>query len=78
MLNCRICDREAEKAGYCRLHAKAYRTIVKNYVLWKKALGIRWKEYLSEITKNSLTGEWSKEVAMYLEQNGDKDSVKIS
>jgi hypothetical protein len=77
-LDCKTCDRKAEKGGYCRLHAKAYRTILKQYVSWKKALGIPWKEYLSEITKNSVTGEWAKEVAKYLEQNGDKDSVKIS
>jgi hypothetical protein len=76
-LDCKICHREAEKAGYCKLHAKAYRTVVKNYALWKKALGIPWKEYLSEITKNSLTGEWSKEVAKYLEKKGDKNNVKI-
>jgi hypothetical protein len=29
-------------------------------------LGISWKEYLSEIAKNPLTGEWAKEVAEHL------------
>jgi hypothetical protein len=76
-LDCKVCHRQAEKAGYCRLHAKGCQNVVKNYPVWKKALGISWKEYLSEITKNSLTGEWAKEVATYLEESGDKDDVKI-
>jgi hypothetical protein len=42
---------------------KAYENIVKEYAFWRKGLKISWKEYLSEIEKNSLTGEWAKEVA---------------
>jgi len=45
---------------------KAYENIVKKYDVWKRALKISWKEYLSEVAKNSLTGEWAKEVAEYL------------
>ena len=77
-MNCKVCHKQAEKVGYCRLHAKAYQNVVKNYPGWKKAIGVSWKEYLSEITKNSLTGEWAKEVAEYLKKNGAKDNVKIS
>jgi hypothetical protein len=76
-LECKVCRRQAERLGYCKLHAKAYQSVVKNYPVWKKALGVSWKEYLSEITKNSLTGEWAKEVAEYLAKNGDKNDVKI-
>jgi len=54
---------------------KAYETIVKKYELWKKALESSWKEYLSEIAKNPLTGEWAKEVAEYLINSGEKQNV---
>jgi len=54
---------------------KAYESISKKYELWKKALEISWKEYLSEIVKNSLTGEWAKEVAEYLIKSGEKQNV---
>ncbi|MEM2994491.1 MAG: hypothetical protein QXI91_00530 [Candidatus Bathyarchaeia archaeon] len=71
-MKCVICNREAIKDGYCELHIKAYESILKKYELWKKALEISWKEYLSEIVKNPLTGEWAKEVAEYLIKSGEK------
>jgi hypothetical protein len=43
---------------------------VKKYEVWKKALDITWKEYLSEIVKNPFTGEWAKEVAEHLIKSG--------
>jgi hypothetical protein len=45
---------------------------VEKYEAWKKALDISWKEYLNEIVKNSLTGEWAKEVAQHLLENEGK------
>jgi len=72
-MKCRICEREAIcESGYCKLHTKAYDNIVKRYDQWKKALEISWKEYLSEIAENPLTGEWAKEVAKSLARNGEK------
>jgi hypothetical protein len=72
-MKCRICEREAIcESDYCKLHTKAYDNIVKRYDQWKKALEISWKEYLSEIAKNSLTGEWAKEVAKSLARNGEE------
>jgi len=62
-LKCVICSRETDEKSHCELHAKAYENINKKYDEWKKALEISWKEYLSEIVKNPLTGEWAKEVA---------------
>jgi hypothetical protein len=66
-LKCKICSREALKSGYCEFHSKAYENIVKRYEGWKNALAISWKEYLREIVKNPLTGEWAKEVAKHLD-----------
>jgi hypothetical protein len=54
---------------------KAYGSIVKKYDAWTRALNISWKEYLSEVVKNSLTGEWAKEVAEYLINTGEKQNV---
>jgi hypothetical protein len=33
---------------------------------------ISWKEYLSEIVKNPLTGEWAREVAESMIKSGEK------
>jgi hypothetical protein len=74
-LKCALCDRKTDEEGYCELHAKAYKNIVGRYDVWKKALEISWKEYLSAIARNSLTGEWAKDVAEYLIRSGEKQSV---
>jgi len=60
------------------MHLKAYENIVEKYPVWRKALKISWKEYLSEIEQNSLTGEWAKEVANYLINNEGTISVEES
>ena len=57
---------------------KAHESIVKKYDLWKKALEISWKEYLSEIAKNPLTGEWAREVAEHLIESGENQNVTNS
>jgi hypothetical protein len=62
-MKCTVCGEEAGEQNYCTLHSKAYKAIVDSYGRWKKAIGISWKDYLSEIAKNPLTGEWAKEVA---------------
>lgn len=74
-MKCVICSRETDEKSYCELHVKAYENINKKYDEWKKALEISWKEYLSEIVKNPLTGEWAKEVAEHLIKSGEKQSV---
>ncbi|MDR0373765.1 MAG: hypothetical protein LBI79_09530 [Nitrososphaerota archaeon] len=61
-VKCKICSREAEASGFCSLHLMAYRNIMEKYTVWQKAVKIEWGEYLVQIQKNSLTGEWAKEV----------------
>ena len=78
MLNCKICPRKPVKNGFCHIHLKAYKNIVEKYDFWRKALKISWKEYLSEITQNPLTGEWAKEVANYLISNEGTRHAKKS
>lgn len=73
-MKCVICNKETGESSYCELHGKAYENIVKKYELWKKALEISWKEYLSEIIKNPLTGEWAREVAEQLIKGGEGKS----
>ncbi|MCL2358705.1 MAG: hypothetical protein LBH74_03765 [Nitrososphaerota archaeon] len=62
-MKCKICNRETEDKGFCPLHLRAYRNIVEKYAGWQRALNIDWTEYLVQIQKNSLTGEWAKDVA---------------
>ncbi len=74
-MKCEICDREAVRSKYCKSHYEAYENITEKYEVWKKALEISWKEYLSEIAKNPVTGEWAKEVAEHLARSGEKQNV---
>jgi hypothetical protein len=78
-LKCAICYREAVgKESYCKFHSKAYENLVRKYDSWKRALELSWKEYLSEVVKNSSTGEWVKEVAQHLINNEEKHDVQES
>ena len=72
-MRCKICSREAEADGFCSLHLKAYRNIVDKFEVWKKASNVSWQQYLVEIQKNSLTGEWAQEVLKHLIEEGNKD-----
>jgi hypothetical protein len=74
-LNCKICQRKSVKNGFCLLHLKAYENIVEKYDFWRNAQGISWKEYLSEIEQNPLTGEWAKEVANHLINSEETKNV---
>jgi hypothetical protein len=65
-MKCKICIRDAQQNGFCLMHLKAYQNIIEKFDMWKKASDTTWKNYLLEIQKNSLTGEWAKEVAKYL------------
>jgi hypothetical protein len=65
-MSCKICRRLIKKEGYCSLHFKAYQNICEKFEVWNKALEVSWIDYLVNISKNSLTGEWAKEVAKYL------------
>jgi len=71
-MKCIVCNRACDKKGYCRFHKKALQNIVKSYPSWKKALGLSWEEYLNEISENSITGEWAKEVVKHLIKSGEK------
>ncbi len=72
-MKCKICQRSAEEKGYCHLHYRAYESILDRFKVWQKARGLPWMEYLGEIQKNSLTGEWAKEVAKQLIWEENKD-----
>ncbi len=76
-MNCKICRNSAiPKEGFCDRHLKAYKNIQDRFEDWNKALGISWKEYLSQIAENSSAGNWVKEVAKYLIENGETQNVR--
>ena len=74
-MKCKICSREVRENCFCLLHSKAYKNIIETFDVWKKASDVSWTEYLVEIQKNSLTGEWAKEVSKYLIMEG-KENVR--
>jgi hypothetical protein len=71
-VSCKICNHPAVKEGFCKQHLKAYRNLVDSFALWQRALPISWKEYLSQIAEISSAGNWVKEVAEYLKENGEQ------
>jgi hypothetical protein len=77
-VKCKACDREAVEKDFCRVHLKAYENILDKYEVWTKALQISWREYLSEIEQNPLTGEWTKEVAKHITNSEETRYVKES
>lgn len=77
-MNCKLCSKEAEGNDFCTLHQKAYGNLMDSYTVWRKALKTSWQEYLSQVAKNSLTGDWVKEVAKYLLENEETKNVKQS
>ena len=77
-LNCKICQRKAVTEEFCQIHLKAHENIVEKFDCWRKASAVSWKEYLSEIERNPLTGEWTKQVAKHLTDNEETNNVKQS
>lgn len=75
-MRCNTCGRDAGRRKLCPYHKKAYENIVEKYAVWRKSLKISWEEYLKEIGKHSLTGEWSKEVARCLTSNEEVNDGK--
>ena len=71
-MKCKVCVREAEEAGFCSLHLRAYRNVLEKFDAWRRASDLVWMEYLVAIQKNSLTGGWAKEVVEHLieDENG--------
>ena len=71
-MKCKACGREAAEGDFCLPHFKAYKNLIQKYDCWRKALRISWIEYLNEIKRNPLTGEWIKEVTIYLINDEEK------
>jgi hypothetical protein len=55
-----------EKSDFCLYHDTAYDNLRKAFESWKLSLKIDWPCFLREITENSATGDWVKEIANYL------------
>jgi len=70
-VKCKICLREAKENGFCLMHWEAWQNVLKKFETWRRASGLVWAEYLVEIQKNSLTGEWAKEVIKQLIEDGN-------
>ncbi len=75
-MKCKICSRDAKSEGLCVFHSRAYQNILGKFNAWRKASEVSWTQYLAEIQKNSLTGEWAKEVADHLIRVEKKNESK--
>jgi hypothetical protein len=72
-MRCKICNREAVENWLCSLHFQAYKNILGKFDVWKKASELSWSDYLVAIQKNSLTGEWAKDVSKHLIMEGKEN-----
>ena len=55
------------------LHYRAYQNLMEKFKVWQRASGVSWNQYLVQVQKNSLTGEWAKEVAKHIIEEERKD-----
>jgi len=46
---------------------------MEKFKVWQRASGVSWNQYLVQVQKNSLTGEWAKEVAKHIIEEERKD-----
>ncbi|MCW4004231.1 MAG: hypothetical protein NWE95_10015 [Candidatus Bathyarchaeota archaeon] len=76
-MKCKICEREAQENGFCALHLLAYKNILEKFDVWERASNVSWRQYLVEIQKNSLTGEWAKEVIKHLIKDENQECHHI-
>ncbi|MBI3860152.1 MAG: hypothetical protein HY296_07995 [Thaumarchaeota archaeon] len=66
-MKCRLCKREAI-SEFCRFHQEAKVAVEVGYEKWVRAYGtLDMKSYLHRVIASSETGQWSKEIARYLE-----------
>ncbi len=72
-MRCKVCCREAVRDDFCAFHKLACEGVVEGFSVWQRATDVVWSQYLVEIQKNSLTGEWAKEVAKYLFEEENRD-----
>lgn len=63
--DCSICGREGD-GKLCKYHHEACRRVARHYEVWRQRIGLTWKEYLCEVSKNELAGRWVREAAEFL------------
>jgi hypothetical protein len=49
---------------------------VDKYKVWQKASEFTWNQYLAAVQKNSLTGEWAKEVVNHIIEEEQRCQAK--
>ena len=62
-------------AGSTKKRAR-YENVVRSYDQWRRALDISWKEYLSQIANDPLTGEWTRQVVQHVMKSEGHVNVK--
>ena len=66
-MKCQVCGRESS-SDLCRRHAEAKERVEATYPRWVRAYGgIRWDKYLDNVKRNVQTGQWTKEIAEFLQ-----------
>jgi hypothetical protein len=51
--------------------------ITRHYEVWRERKGLKWRDYLKEISENDSAGMWVREAAIYLHEK-DKGGAKAS
>jgi hypothetical protein len=75
-MKCEYVTKDMPQVTIADFTKKARANIVEEYDKWRKSSEISWKEYLSEIAKNPLTGKWAKQAAQHLLKRVELKNVK--
>lgn len=68
---CTLCGRRRKGGSkYCLYHQRAYENLKEAFERWRQALDISWMEFLKEVAGNPETGEWAREMAEKLREEG--------
>lgn len=68
-MQCKICGRPINDDGdFCKYHQTSYDNVQDAFAVWKTALDIEWKDYLTRISEEEGLGKWAAEVVDYLMQ----------
>lgn len=69
---CSLCWRRHEDGSeYCTYHLAAQENLLKAFSDWREALEVGWRDFLVAVAARPESGEWVRDVAIYLLEKGE-------
>ncbi|MEM0043301.1 MAG: DNA topoisomerase I [Sulfolobales archaeon] len=73
---CNIPRDPSSEIGFCKIHEKAYRNLIRSYSSWAED-GYTWHEYLEKISRSKISGGFVKDVVRYIETHKIPDGFSV-